>query len=191
MIAKLHEVGGHNQVNSPFVRSVYFLDRSDVIAVLDPFRYAIPGAERSYIPFGGIRIKTGAVVDKMKFPPQTCIYSQQFKRTDSGVESFCQIDFPIPASRPDALDWYTKNAQKQLVCLFEDNNGRPYIFGNEERGARPAMSQSIGTTNEYFISVSGRFNVPTLMLNPKLGLDLSVLFPETDFSYDFSLDFNA
>ncbi len=192
MIATENRIGGYHQSNIPFVRSVHLIKKSDVISVLDPVRFKLPGGNRTHIPFGGIRIRTGTMITRMMFPPQSCSFSQPYARSDSGLTSSPSINFPMPASRDDVLEWYLENSETQFVCLMEDNNSKAYIIGNEERGLRPAMSQSIGSVNDFSISLSGTFNLPLFVLRPiGEGVNLSVLFPDTDFSIDFSLDFNA
>lgn len=192
MIVNEQKLGGYSQANSPFVLSLYLIDKSDVISVMDPFRHRLPGGHVSRIPFGGIVLKTGTMITQMKFPPLACSYSQNFNRSDGGVVSSFGINFSIPASREDVTDWYNESAEKQFVCLMEDANRQPYIIGNEERGLRTAMAQSISSVNEHAVSLSGALNVPAFLL-PTLtgGIVLADLFPDTDFSYDFSLDFNA
>lgn len=192
MTVNEQNVGGYAQSNVPFVLAVYLIDRQDVLSVLDPVRCPQPGGSLVRIPAGGIVVKTGAVVTRMKFPPLACSFSQTLSRTDGGVTSSVGINFSIPASREDVSAWYSKSQEKQFVALFEDTNRQAYLVGNEERGVRVSLAQSIASVNEHSVTLSGTFNLPAFLL-PSLtgGIVLADLFPGTDFSIDFSLDFNA
>ncbi|PWJ49592.1 hypothetical protein CLV98_1465, partial [Dyadobacter jejuensis] len=125
-------------------------------------------------------------------PPLACSFSQTFERGDGGLIINSSIAFAIPASRLDIAAFFNTHYQKQWVCLLEDANRQAYILGNEERGLRMVMSQGIGSTNSHTISLSGKSTIPALILETSVqGLVLAEQFPDTDFSIDYSLDFNG
>ena len=186
------KIGGHSHSNAPGVLNLYVIDRKEVLSVLDPVRHRIPGGSVSVVPAGGLVLNRGALITKMKFPPLQCSYIQTMERTDGGLISKVVIEFQIPASRKDLIDFYNENYQKQIVCLVEDANRQAYIVGNEERGLRMQIGQSVNTINTNTVSFSGSFAVPAFLLETSpAGLVLADHFRDTDFSIDFSLDFNA
>lgn len=192
MTVSEQKIGGYNQSNVPFVLSLHLVNRKDVIAVLDPVRHKLPDAVAMRVPIGGVRIRTGAKLYKFMFPPLTCGFTQESSRGDGGVQYAVGVSFPMPASRIDLSEWFNDNAESQFVALMADANGQAYIVGNEDRGLRPLLGQVIGSINDQSVTLSGNFNVPAFILpSDGAGVVLANLFPETDFSLDFSLDFNA
>ncbi|MDQ6479816.1 hypothetical protein [Dyadobacter sp. LHD-138] len=186
------KIGGYSGVNAPGVLNLYVIDRKEVLSVLDPARHRIPGGAVSVVPAGGVVLNRGAMITKMKFPPLQCSYIQTMERTDGGLISKPVIEFQVPASRKDLIDFYNVHYQKQFVCLVEDANRQAYIMGNEERGLRMQLSQSVNSVNTHLITFSGSFANPSFLLETSAaGLVLADHFRDTDFSIDFSLDFNA
>lgn len=185
-------IGGYTGSNVPGVLSLYLFDRKDVLSVMDPFRHPAPGGSPSMIPAGSIIINRGALLTKMKFPPLSCSMIQTMERTDGGMVSKVVIEYMMPASRKDVSDYYITNYQKQFVALVEDANRQAYILGNEERGLMMSLVQSVNTVNAHSLTLYGNFNYPALYLETSgAGLVLADHFRDTDFSIDFSLDFNA
>lgn len=186
------KIGGYSGSNAPGVLNLYIIDRKEVLSVLDPVRHRIPGGSVSVVPAGGVVLNRGAMITKMKFPPLACSYIQTLERTDGGQISKVVIEFQIPASRKDLIDFYYDNYQKQFVCLVEDANRQAYIMGNEQRGLLMQLVQNVNAINAHSVTFSGSFANPAFLLETSTsGLVLADHFRDTDFSIDFSLDFNA
>jgi len=186
------KIGGYTGINIPGVLSLYLIDRDDVWSVQDPYRHVIPDAAVSRIQSGAIVLKTGAVVTKMKFPPLACHFSQVADRGDGGNSFALAVDFAIPSSKEEIFDYYHQNRQKQFVCLMEDANRQGYVLGNEERGLRMNIAQSIAAANAISVTFSAKLNVPAFLMQTSVnGLVLAEQFPDTEFGIEFSLDFNA
>ena len=186
------KIGGYTGANVPGVLNLYLIDTKEVLSVLDPMRHRIPGASATIIPAGGILINRGALISKMKFPPLSCSYIQTIERTDGGLISKVLVEFTVPASRQDVLQFYMDNWQKRFVGLIEDANRQAYIVGNEERGLMMQIGQTINAINANTVSFAGNFAVPAFILETSpAGLVLADHFRDTDFGIDFSLDFNA
>lgn len=185
-------IGGYTGSNVPGVLSLYLFDRKDVLSVVDPFRHPVAAALTATISAGAVVFNRGAVATKMKFPPLGCSMIQTMERTDGGMVSKCVIALNIPASRKDVMDYYAANYQKQFVALVEDANRQAYVVGNEERGLMMSLVQTVNAVNDHSLTFSGNFNYPALNLETSgAGLVLADHFRDTDFSIDFSLDFNA
>lgn len=191
MTVSENKVGGYSGSNSPFVLNLYMFRKSDVVSVLDPIRFPLPDGRPFQMPVGGLRLKTGAKVHRFKFPPQTCTFEQTTTRSDSGVVYLPAIEFPMPGTRIEVEDWMYQNREQQFVAIIETPNGNSWIVGNEERGLRPAAVITVGAVNQHFFSFSAALNTPLFFLTLGTGVNLAEIFPPTDFSIDFSLDFNA
>ena len=178
--------------NTPGVLAVYIIDRSDVLSVLDPVRHRLPGATASTVPTGGIVLRRGTQLTRMKFPSLTCSFSQSAERSDAGNTYSMSVGFDMPGSCEDLFDFFHTNYQKQWVCIVEDANRRAYILGNEEQGLRMNMSQTVNPRNAFSVGFSAKLNVPGFLLQTSVyGFVLAEQFPDVEFGHDFSLDFNS
>lgn len=178
--------------NVPNVLTLYVIELGKVLSVLDPLRHRLPGANLAKVTAGALVLRNGSAFTKMKFPPLACVFTQTIERGDAGNAYNMLVEFAMPGSRENMLAFFNENSQKQFVCLVEDGNRQAYILGNEERGLRMIMGQSVSGINAYTVNFSGKLNVPAFLMETSLsGLVLAEQFPDTDFSIDFSLDLNA
>lgn len=192
MITNTQKIGGYSGSNAPGVLALYVMDRMDVLSVQDPYRHRLPGAAASRLLAGDVVVKTGAMITQFKFPPLTCSFTQVSEVGDGGEVFTMGVSFGIPGAREDVLDFYNVNSQKQWVCLMEDANRKAFVLGNEERGLKMAIGQSVTTTNGLSLSFSAKLNVPAFLLETsEAGLVLANHFPDVEFGLEFSIDFNA
>lgn len=186
------KIGGYSGSNAPGILTLYVVDLADVLSVLDPQRHRLPGALPSRLLAGDVVVKTGAVFTKFKFPPLACGFTQVAERGDGGVTYSQSVDFAMPGSREDIMDFYNTNCNKQWLCLIEDANRKAYVLGNEERGLRMALGQSITAANMHSLSFFGKMNAPAFILETTVnGLVLADHFPDVEFGLDFSMELNA
>jgi hypothetical protein len=186
------KIGGYSGSNVPGILSLYVIDLADVLSVQDPQRHRLPGATPSRLLAGDIILKTGAMITKFKFPPLACGFTQVSEAGDGGITFTQSIDFAIPGSREDIMDFYNTNCNKQWLCLMEDGNRRAWVVGNEQRGLRMSLSQSITSANTHSVSFYLKTNVPAFVLETAAtGLVLADHFADVEFGIEFANELNA
>ncbi|TDB64390.1 hypothetical protein [Arundinibacter roseus] len=181
----LLEIGGYRTPNIGWVRKLYLLDHREVVSVLDPIRHRYPNAQPGMVPVGGLATLVGAKLTRLIFPPRACTVAVEYRGPYNSYTINCQL----PGTSAELAHFYEMARQKQHVCLLEDSNGNGFILGNEERGLRLELSQAVTNTAMTDLRLGGIQNVPPFALLG--GLVLADLFESTDFSVEFSLDFNA
>jgi hypothetical protein len=180
-------LGGYHAPNSGFVRRLFLLDREDCVSVLDPVRHRYAGAEPGMLPANGVAARLGAVLTRMDFPPKSCTMSVSY----GGMATSYTIDYDLPGTDVSVAGFYEGAKNRQYVCLVEDYNGRCHVLGNEERGLRLSLVQSVATLASSRLSLAGRLNVPPFQMDLPNGLVLAEVLANSDFGIGFSLDFNA
>lgn len=180
-------LGGYHAPNTGFVRRLFLLDHQDCISVLDPTRHPQPGAVPGMLPAHGLAAGLGATLTRMDFPPKSCTMSANY----SGLFTLYNIDYDLPGTHVSLAAFYEAAKNRQYVCLLEDYNSRCYVIGNEERGLRLGLTQSVATLAVSRLSLGGRLNVPPFQLVAPNGLVLAEVLADSDFGIGFSLDFNA
>ena len=180
-------LGGYHAPNTGFVRRLFLLDREDCFSVLDPVRHQYAGAVPGMLPVNGVAAVLGAKLTRMEFPPKSCTMSVNY----SGMTASYTIDYDLPGTDVTVAAFYEQAKNRQYVCLVEDYNGRCYVLGNEERGLRLSLTQSVATLANSRLSLGARLNVPPFQLLAANGLVLADVLANSDFGIGFSLDFNA
>lgn len=180
-------LGGYHAPNIGFVRRLYLLDRADCVSVVDPVRDRYAGAVPGMLPTNAVATVLGATLTRMNFPPKSCTMSANF----SGRDTLYTIDYDLPGTDVSLAAFYETAKNRQFVCLVEDFNGRCYVIGNEERGLRLGLVQSVATLASSRLSLGGRLTVPPFQLAAPNGLVLAEVLANSDFGIGFSLDFNA
>lgn len=180
-------LGGYHAPNIGFVRRLFLLDREDCVSVLDPVRHQYASAVPGMIPANGVAVRLGATLTRMNFPPKSCTMSANY----NGMATTHTIDYDLPGTDAGVAAFYEQAKFRQYVCLVEDYNGRCYVLGNEERGLRLSLTQSVATLANSRLSLGGRLNVPPFQLVATNGLVLADVLANSDFGIGFSLDFNA
>ncbi|TDB69088.1 hypothetical protein [Arundinibacter roseus] len=187
MIIQQANLGGYSAPNVGYIRQLFLLDIEECVSVLDPIRNQFAGSTPGIIPIGGITVILGAILHRMAFPPKGCTMSINY----AGLACSYALSYDLPGTDVSLMNFYSTAKNRQYLCLIEDNNGRCYLIGNEERGLRLSLAQSISAAANSNLSLSGQLNVPPFQLLLTNGLVLADVFPESEFSIGFSLDFNA
>ncbi|GHB63948.1 hypothetical protein GCM10007390_17260 [Persicitalea jodogahamensis] len=187
MIAQEAILGGYHAPNIGYVRRLFLLDRANCVSVLDPSRNPAAGATPGLLPVGGLAVALGATLYRMDFPPKSCTMSFGY----AGMITTVTIEYDLPGTNVALSNFFATGKNRQYVVLVEDNNGRCYVLGNEERGLRVGLTQAVaGVANSRF-TLTARLNVPPFQLVAPNGLVLAEVLPDSDFGIGFSLDFNA
>lgn len=181
-------IGAYDQQeNAGFVRCAYLIDQRDVLGILDPVRFknALPGLT---VPVNGISVTNLFLLTKLERLPLLGTFDEP--RLESGQGDTYQpvFSFELPRNTPEFLKWIHDTQGRRFVVLWEDRNGYAHISGNEDNGLRVQLSRQIKESNGMVLQLTAQMPVPTWGLE---SIDPAALFPLADFSYEFSLFFNA
>ena len=179
------KIGGYSAPNIGYVRRLYLLDREQCVAVLDPLRHRYVGASEGHVPLGGVVATEVAELISMQFAPKGCTFSLGY--TPNG--SVCTVSCDLPGTPGAIQNFYQRASHRQYVCLLEDNNGRAYVLGNEERGLRLRLSQSVGSVAISQLSLAGTLNVPPFQVLAGEGLVLAQVLGNPEIRIWFSLNY--
>lgn len=187
-------IGGWSKSNIGYLRKVYLLKRTDVLQVCDPLRfktvggYVIAANGSRVIAASGIVVKDSSQYVLVRFPNQSATAKVNEVAMGSNYVYDYVLAGDMPGAQEDILAFRDANREQQFVLIFEDNNGRVWIIGNEERGLVMRVNGVIGAENSFFIEFSGRLNVPIFRVE---GINLPSFWANCEFSTEFSTDFLA
>ncbi|AEI46769.1 hypothetical protein [Runella slithyformis] len=173
--------------NAAYVRALYLLNRSQLEGLLDPVRFPNP-INTLTVPVNALTVMVGTQLTKLDFLPRSCTFNESRGRDANGYYYDVQFLTEFPKDRYDVVRWLMGTPFQEYVALWEDFNGTAYITGTDEIGLEVQLSRTVGARNVIPLSITGRFVTPTYYLE---SIDLAELFPEADFSFHFSLQFNS
>jgi len=188
MFYNVASIGNDQQLaNAGFVRCAYLIDHTEVLGILDPVRFknALAGLT---VPADGLTVVNGVTLTKLERVPLLGTWEEPRVESAQGDTFQPTLTFALPLITPELLAWLMTTTGRRYVVLWEDRNGYAHITGNEDTGLRLSYTRSITDLNGLSLQLTAQMPVPTWGLE---SIDPAVLFPEADFSFEFSLFFNA
>lgn len=181
-------IGANDQPeNAGFVRVAYLVDHREVLGILDPVRFpnAFPGKT---VPKAGITAVNGVTLTKLERLPLLGVFSEPRVESAQGYTYQPVFNFDFPKNSPELLAWLMTTEGRRYVMLWEDRNGFAHITGNEDNALRLTYTRSVNDANALLLQLQASMPIPTWGLESIVPEEL---FPEADFSFDFSLYFNS
>lgn len=188
MFYSVASIGNEEQrLNAGFVRTAYLIDNAQLLGLLDPVRFknALPGMT---VPANGLTVINGVTLTKLERVPLLGVWEEQRGESAQGETFQPTFNFELPQNTPELLAWLMTTTGRRYVVLWEDRNGYAHITGTEDTGLRLSYKRSITDANGLSLQLTAQMPTPTWGLQT---LELTELLAESDFSFEFSLYFNA
>lgn len=138
---------------------------------------------------GCLVLKPGAAVNRFVFAQNSASFIETPADTDFGVMYDQAVVWNISNVKQEVfLGWFAKNRYVRFVVLMRDGNDNCLMAGTLQVG----LVLSIGKTVADKIAISCVMAAQNNAAAASVAtVDPTVLFADTDFGVDFSLDFNA
>lgn len=138
---------------------------------------------------GSVVLKPKAAVNRFLFAQNSCSFIETAADTDFGKAFDQALAFEISYVKQDAfVKWFANKQYVRFVAFIRDGNGNCFLVGTVQIGLILSIGKAIGEKIALLGVLAAQNSVQAASI---ATIEPSVLFADTDFGIDFSLDFNA
>lgn len=186
---RLPKTSRPNASNVPGIDLVRLIDYRDVVGLLPP-EIVYSGAVDGVLPVGGLIPKPDAVWIDMFFGPGSASYSAIIAQSVHGPSVKHSLTLPIPIDSPVQGTTMKMLSKGRFLAMVQDGNELVRLVGLPSQPLK--LKQSTLTTtgrNIWMVELATETLYPAYYLT---GWTEDELYGNpADYSFDFSLDFNA
>lgn len=187
MIYTVVNIGAEDQTgNAGHVRSIYLINKADVLGIMDPIRYQ--NSLGMVVPKNGISVVDGVEIVKLERLPLLGLWEEPRLESEQGYTYQPSFSLDLPRNTPGLLEWIASTEGQKYVALWEDRNGIAYMTGSSDNALKVNVSRQVRDINTVMVQLTALMPTPSFVLE---SINLAELFPLADFSFSFSMDFNA
>jgi hypothetical protein len=173
--------------NAPGMLRLRLFHARDVLGLADP-KLMLSSGNGVILPAGGISLAPGTLVVDVEIPSGVRLtYSETMQSAGRSKRWLQTITLSIAVGSADRLDAAQVLAGGRWLAVVMDANERYRLVGRPEQ---PLLCMGLGAD-----STNVGLKLEGLTLSPAFFIDdlstAALLGEISDFSYDFSLDFNA
>jgi hypothetical protein len=138
---------------------------------------------------GCLVLKPYAAINRLVFANNSCTFIENSADSDNGLLYDQAIVFNVSSvAQQEFVAWLAKVRYCRFVALMRDGNDNCLIAGTLEIGLLINTTQQVADKIGIACVLTAQNAEPSAAVST---VDPSVLFADTDFGIDFSLDFNA
>lgn len=186
---RLPQISRPNTTNISGLDLIRLIDSRDIAGLLPP-EIAFSGSSEGVLPVGGLIPNAGAVWIDMWFEPGMAAYTGTLGQSVHGPSVKHQLTLPIPKDSPDYGMAMRMLSKGRWMALAMDGNELVKLVGTPQQPLK--LKQATLTTigkNMWTAELVCETLRPAYYMTD-WGLDALYGNP-ADYSFDFSLDFNA
>jgi hypothetical protein len=132
------------------LRRIQLVDVAEVVSIPDHINYVVAST---------ISLKSGVFVAEIGFPTAGGDFTETPKDGDSGTVITSKFKIDLPKDAVELGQWVNGNKDKEVIALYQDENGVGVIVGDLERPLTLKVSRSSGRRggdkNFYELSIEG------------------------------------